>query len=215
MQCELEVNMYYVGIATAKGGVGKTTLAHSLCYGASLLQYPAHCAYTDDPVGKLNIVNRPYRYYDCTDIKRLAALAEKAEGKEGIVVIDGQANRPDFDTWIAKSVDIILVPVMRDQASVKFGIDMLKRHKNAYSVLSEFPGNKKEAEAYLKEIANYGYDEKRELFRMPKIAKLSTFISDDPNGVFVTPPSTISSSCRNFFLATREKLCALSFDPLE
>ena len=207
--------MYYVGIATAKGGVGKTTLAHSLCYGASLLQYPAHCAYTDDPLGKLNVVDRPYRYYDCTDISKLSSLAEKAEGKEGLFVVDGQANRPDFDAWIANSVDIILVPIMRDQASVKFGMDMLKKHKNAYSILSEFPGNPKEAEAYLKEITEYGYSDKRELFKMPKIAKLSAFISDDHNGAFSTPSTAISGACRNLFLATREKLCELSFDPLE
>jgi GTPase SAR1 family protein len=207
--------MYYVGIATAKGGVGKTTLAHSLCYGASLLQYPAHCAYTDDPIGKLNIVNRPYRYYDCTEISRLSALAEKATGKEGLIVVDGQANRHDFDAWVAKSVDIILVPIMRDQASVKFGMDMLKKHKNAYSILSGFPGNIKEAEAFLREISEYGYSNERELFKMPKIAKLSTFISDDPKGIFITPPSNISSACKNLFLATREKLCELSFAPLE
>jgi hypothetical protein len=207
--------MYYVGIATAKGGVGKTTLAHSLCYGASLLKYPAHCAYTDDPIGKLNITNRPYRYYDCTDITRLSALAEKAEGKEGLIVVDGQANRPDFDAWIAKSVDIILVPIMRDQASVKFGMDMLKKHDNAYSVLSEFPGHKNEAAAYLKEIAAYGYKDNCELFRMPRIAKINSFISDDQDGVFATPTSNIASACKSLFLATREKLCELAFDPLE
>jgi hypothetical protein len=42
--------------------------------------------------------------------------------EDGLCIIDSDGNRPDFDRWIADSVDLVLIPVTPDPEGVVLGL---------------------------------------------------------------------------------------------
>ena len=65
--------------------------------------------HTDDLI-PLTVQGRPYMYYDARKPEALQTLISAALNEDGLCVIDSGGNRPEFDTWIAESVDLVLVP---------------------------------------------------------------------------------------------------------
>jgi len=100
-----------IAIVAAKGGVGKTTISHLFCIGSGLNNKPSYLASTDNqrmmPTG-----NRPYKIVDCRDGDKTNNFVNvsKNTSNEHSFVLDGAANRPDFDLLAAKWGDIVIVP---------------------------------------------------------------------------------------------------------
>lgn len=110
-----------VAIVSSKGGTGKTTLAHLLALGAAWRDEPSYLMHTDkrDPI---TVQGRPYLYYDARTPEKLTTLVEAAINQDGLCIIDGGGNRPKFDNWIAKSVDLVLIPVTPDQEATQLAM---------------------------------------------------------------------------------------------
>ena len=119
-----------VAITASKGGVGKTSLAHALALGAAWHQVPSYFMHTDNrPPIKVN--GRPYAYYDAREPKILTTLIEAAMNNDGLCIIDSGGNRPEFDQWIAKSVDLVIIPITPDPEAVTEGLEHMRRLEEA------------------------------------------------------------------------------------
>lgn len=100
-----------IAIVAAKGGVGKTTISHLFCIGAGLHRKPAYLAATDNQT-QMPESNRPYKIIDARTsegLKHFVQVSDKAP-EEHSFVIDGAANRPEFDLLAARWADIVIVP---------------------------------------------------------------------------------------------------------
>lgn len=110
-----------VAIVQEKGGVGKSTLCHLLALGAAWNKVPAYLIHTDNrkPV---EVNGRPYGYYDGRNPTRLIQLVDSVIEEEGLCIIDGGGNRPDFDRWIASCVNLVIIPITPDIEAVNIGL---------------------------------------------------------------------------------------------
>jgi len=115
-----------VALASSKGGTGKTSLSHLLALGAAWNNIPSYLMHTDNRE-PIRVQGRPYLYYDARTPETLAALVESAVNQDGLCIIDGGGNRPDFDNWIAGAVDMVLIPVSPDQESTALAISDRER----------------------------------------------------------------------------------------
>ncbi len=75
----------------------------------------------------IEVNGRPYAYYDARSPKTLTSLIEAAMNNDGLCIIDSGGNRPEFDQWIADSVDLVIIPVTPDPEAVSEGLEHMKR----------------------------------------------------------------------------------------
>jgi chromosome partitioning protein len=131
-----------ISIIGAKGGTGKTTLSHMLCYGLGLLGERAVCVMTDigrepPPAGSL-----PYVFAD----GRSAAAREKIVATlrsrpDWYGVIDGGANSLETDVAICQASDLVLLPFRDSQEDLRVACRDLERLPNALALPSQWPTN--------------------------------------------------------------------------
>lgn len=115
-----------VAILSDKGGTGKSTICHLLALGAAWRGVPSYLFHTDQRE-PMKVDGRPYAYIDGRDLERLTTVMTSLINNNGLCVIDGAGNRPDFDTWISEAVDFVLIPVTPDEESVSLGIATMER----------------------------------------------------------------------------------------
>ena len=134
--------MRTIAILGSKGGTGKTSLSHGLAYGACLHKQPAVMVHTDQRAPIKSV--RPYECVDASEnFSRVIAAVKARENREGLLVIDGAGNRPHQDTWITRSVDLVLVPVTNSPEDVRCALADLTRlaDPRVYLVLNRWPSN--------------------------------------------------------------------------
>lgn len=116
--------MKRVAVLSNKGGVGKSTLCHLLAVGCVWRGVPAYLFHTDhrEP---MKVDGRPYEYIDGRDEGVLSTVVNSLSTSSGFAIIDGGGNRPEFNEWISKFVDLVLIPVTADEEAINLGRDMM------------------------------------------------------------------------------------------
>lgn len=132
-----------ISIIGAKGGTGKTTLTHMLCYGLGLIGERAVCVMTDmgrepPPSGSL-----PYVFADGRDAAAREKIIATLRGREGwIGVFDGGANSLATDDMLYRVSDLVLVPFRDSQEDLRVAIRDLERLPKALALPSQWPTNR-------------------------------------------------------------------------
>ena len=200
-----------VAFAGKKGGTGKTALAHALALGAAWQGAPAYFMHTDDRE-PLRVNGRPYAYYDARDPKTLETLSNTALNNDGLFIIDSGGNRPEFDQWITKAMDLVIIPFMPDPEVVKTNLDHMKRleeegARNVRALINAYPSNRNERDYVAQFLADIptdkiiGYVAKTEAIRTLRM-------DDDPN--FKTPVTRVNNLSRGLYFTVMEALNAVA-----
>jgi CO dehydrogenase nickel-insertion accessory protein CooC1 len=132
-----------VAVLGSKGGTGKSSLSHCLAYGACLAGLDAVMVHTDQrPLVK---GRRPYACIDASaNYAQVPALIRERQERSGMIVIDGAGNRPHVDLWVARTVDLVLIPVTNSEEDVRCALHDLARLANpkVHVVVNRWPANR-------------------------------------------------------------------------
>ncbi len=193
-----------------KGGVGKTSLAHALALGAAWKGVPGYLMHTDNRE-PLKVNGRPYAYYDARDPKDLETLIKTALNNDGLFIVDGGGNRPEFDKWIAASMDLVLVPFIPDEEAINTNLAHMKRLEragaNVWAIVNAYPGSRFERQYVDRELLK-DLPQDRILARVPEVKAVRTLrASDKP--VFKTPPTRVNDLSRKLYLTVNQALLAI------
>ncbi|WFE92659.1 hypothetical protein K1718_27420 (plasmid) [Roseibium porphyridii] len=195
-----------IAIAGAKGGVGKTSLAHALALGAAWKQIPAYLMHTDDRE-PIKVNGRPYAYYDARKPETLEALINAALNNDGLCIIDSGGNRPDFDKWIAKSMDLVIVPFIPDQEAVETNLAHMKKLEeaggNVRALINAYPSNRFEREHIAQYLAPIPED--KILGYVDECKAIRTLRTNDAPS-FKTPVSKVNNLARKLYFTVKEEL---------
>lgn len=132
----------------AKGGTGKTTLSHMLCYGLTLLGRRAACVMTDELRDPLSPEGRGYVVADARSAKAREKMMEKLRALPGWVgVLDGGANRTDTDQALYQLSNLVLLPFRDSAEDLRSLIQDLERYPRAWALPSQWPTNHWQQEA--------------------------------------------------------------------
>jgi len=184
--------MNTVAILGSKGGTGKTSLSHCLAYGAYLHNQDAVMVHTDQrPPIK---AKRPYEYVDASiNYSQVSTLLKSSEARGGLMVIDGAGNRPHLDIWLARTVDLVLVPVTNSPEDVRCALADLTRMADprVYAVINKWPSNalvRMVMQRYLEPLPD-----SRIAGRLPEVGAARSFLEDRE---WQTPPTRVTNLAR-------------------
>ena len=190
-----------VAIAGAKGGTGKTGLSHLLALGAAWNNIPSYLMHTDDrePIA---VQGRPYLYYDARTPETLSTLVGAAINQDGLCIIDGGGNRPEFDNWIAQAVDLVLIPVSPDQDSTRLAIIDRKRMIDAGANDCRFILNNVSTNAKARAFDQTAfYDQLNPEHIAGEVKAMSAIkrLGMPDTQPFATPPTNLNNLARKFY----------------
>lgn len=200
--------MKAVAVVGKRGGSGKTSVSHLLALGAAWKMIPAYFMHTDDrePIG---VQGRPYAYYDARSPETLSTLMGAAINKDGLFVIDGGGNRPDFDKWISDCVDLALIPVSPDPEDVREALQHYERLIKAGAVnvkylINKYPSSKVER-AYVDKEFLTAIPKKEIIGYLPMVSAVRTLRVSDVQE-FRTPPSRVNKVARQTYEIVSKEL---------
>ncbi|MDP5238289.1 ParA family protein [Uliginosibacterium sp. 31-16] len=178
-----------------KGGSGKTTLSHMLCYGLGLLGRNAACVMTDicrqpPPHGAL-----PYVFADGrTEQARAKIISALRARNDWIGVIDGGANRMETDSALYAESDLVLLPFRDSQEDLRVVCSDLARLPRAYALPSQWPTNPWQYKASLRLLESIPEEFRgRILAPVFSISSSKLLLQTQPAGEFPTP---LNNTCR-------------------
>lgn len=184
-----------VSILGAKGGTGKTTVSHMLCYGLGLIGERAVCVMTDDcreppPAGAL-----PYVFADGRQEAARQKIIATLRGREGwIGVIDGGANRVDVDSMLYQASDLVLLPFRDSQEDLRVVLRDLARLPRALALPSQWPTNPWQYKSALKLLESIPAEfQHRVLTPVFAISSSKLLLQMPPPESFPTP---VNNACR-------------------
>lgn len=186
--------MKTVAILGSKGGIGKTSLAHCLAYGASLHGEAAAMVHTDQrrPVRG----ERPYRMIDASgNYARVAELVREGEGRPGLLVVDGAGNRPHVDLWITRIADLVLVPVTNSSEDVRCALEDLARLNDSRVrvLVNRWPANVLVRAVMARYVERL--PKRRVVGYLNDVGAVRLFLDD---GTWRTPPTRVNNLARWF-----------------
>ena len=197
-----------VAIVQEKGGVGKTTLCHLLALGATHYKQQTFLMHTDNRQ-PIKVIDRPYRYFDGRQPRELASIIKGLIQTDGLCVIDSGGNRPEFDQWIANSVDLVIIPIVPDEEAVFLGLAYMKRlqangHNNIRFLLNNVSSNRHEKTRDQKQY----FDLIPIDLIMGKVGKVAAVkqLRDSDKQPFKLPPSKVNSLSRKLYKLVRSEL---------
>ncbi len=189
-----------VAVIASKGGVGKSTLCHLLALGCAWRDVPAYMFHTDDRE-PMTVVKRQYAFIDARDLKRLKTVADSLINSNGFCVFDGGGNRPEFDEWISKFVDLVLIPVMADEDAVKQAKKTMARLEaigitHARYLLNMTSSNRN---SRLYDFENFfsQLDSKKIAGEVKRVEAVKRLTKSDPKEGFKTPPTNVNNLSRS------------------
>lgn len=194
--------MKTVAILGSKGGTGKSSLSHCLAYGAHLMGLDSVLVHTDQrpPVKG----ERPYRYLDASgNYAQVSGLIRDHQARDGLMVIDGAGNRQHVDLWVARSADLVLVPVTNNAEDVRCAMYDLTRLANpkAHIVINRWPANR-----MVRLVMQRYVDKLPEsllLGKMPEVGALRHFLDDAD---LHTPPTKVGNAARHLYRLVQGKM---------
>jgi cellulose biosynthesis protein BcsQ len=197
-----------IAIISKKGGVGKTSLCHLLALGSAWNNIPSYLFHTDDRK-PMEIDGRPYAYIDGRDLNRLSTVAESLMTSDGLCIIDGGGNRPEFDKWISEFVDIVLIPVTADTESIDLGIETMESLKeegidHAYYLMNMTSSHQN---ARLFDFNNFysKLDEKKIIGGVKRVDAVKRLRISDTEP-FETPPTNVNNLSRALYNIVNDKM---------
>ncbi len=187
-----------IAVAGDRGGSGKTSVAHSLALGAAWNNVPAYLFHTDNRE-PIQTINRPYEYYDAREHDVLIELVNSAMDNEGLCIIDGGGNRPEFDKWVAQSVDLTILPICPDPEDIEVGLAHRDRliqagASNVKFIINKYPGSKVEKK-YVDKNYLYKIPKKEIIGYLPIAGAVRQLRSSDEDS-FKRPPSKVNNFAR-------------------
>ena len=188
-----------IAIISPKGGVGKSTLCHLLAIGSAWRNIPSYVFHTDDRE-PMKVDGRPYAYIDGRDVERLSTVMGSLVNNDGLCIIDGGGNRPEFDKWIAEAVDLVLIPVIADEEAVKLAIETMKKLeregvKHARYILNMVSSNKNERLYDFKEFFD-DLEQSKIAGQLNKVSTVKRLRISDEKSPFPTPPTNVNNLSR-------------------
>lgn len=190
-----------VAILSDKGGVGKSTLCHLLAIGAAWRDTPAYLFHTDQRE-PMKVDGRPYAYIDGRNLARLSTVMESLINNDGLCIIDGAGNRPDFDAWIAEAVDLVLIPVVADEEAVSLAIQTMGRLEQqdtkARYILNMTSSNR-HSQLYDTEHFFSKLDSAKIAGEIKTVSAVKRLRISDESSPFPTPPSNVNNLARAFY----------------
>jgi hypothetical protein len=190
-----------------KGGTGKTTCAHTLAAGLSLLQQRAVMVTVDlRPVRGAE--GRPYGILDGREESRLVALLERELASDEWLIFDLGATRTGAkDTALADFVDLFICPVSPDLEALEIGVDYLNQHPSVVALPSIWPTNARAAQvdSYILDTLNQHHPS-RVLAPMVQAHATKMFLENQwiPEA-FTTP---LRNTCRALARQVTERIAA-------
>jgi cellulose biosynthesis protein BcsQ len=164
--------------------------------------------HTDDR-SPIAVNGRPYAYYDARDPNTLSTLMGAVVNEDGLCIIDSGGNRPDFDRWIADSVDLVLIPVTPDPEAVDLGLEHMARlanygPNNIRFVLNTVSSNRNEK---TRDSAEYFNLLPSELIigDIGRVAAVKRLRETDKTP-FTTPPTNVNNLSRKFYNIVSDEL---------
>lgn len=184
-----------ISIIGSKGGSGKTTLSHMLCYGLGLLDKRAACVMTDSgrtppPHGTL-----PYVFADGRSEAARSKIISALQAREDwFGIIDGGANRIEVDSMLYAASDLVLLPFRDSQEDLRVVCSDLERLPRAYALPSQWPTNpwQYKASQRLLESMPQAFQQ-RILAPVFSISASKLLLQTDPAGTLPTP---LNNACR-------------------
>ena len=188
--------MNSVAFMGIKGGNGSTTSAHLCCLGAAWSNRPSYFLHTDMREPAQVDSKRPYKYLDAREVNYLTETFNKLTEASGdhLVVVDSGGNRPKFDEWIAKAVDLVIIPTDLDPESVKLAVQHAENLKD-----------KSEVKILVRGALKLGKHD-QEIFeripselllgKVPVVKAISGLKGDDDNG-WSTPETKVNNLARS------------------
>ncbi len=138
-------------IIGTKGGTGKTTLSHMLCYGLSLLGRRSACIMTDEFRDPLDPAGRNYVVADARSPKAREKMLDTLRKLPGWVgVLDGGANRTDTDQSLYQYSSLVLLPFRDSAEDLRAVCQDLERYPRAWALPSQWPTNAWQQDASLR-----------------------------------------------------------------
>lgn len=198
-----------IALVTEKGGAGKTSLGHLIALGCAWRNTPAYFMHTDSRK-PLQVKDRPYGYLDARDPDNFVNLMQSMVTSDGLCIIDGAGNRPEFDTWISEYVDLVIIPVTADQEAVDLAIESMQRIENsglsnARYLLNSVSTNKfARQRAYDEFFSQLDHD--KIMGQIKRVEGISRLKQPDNKGSFPTPPSNINNLARYAFNVIMDEL---------
>lgn len=201
--------MKLVAILGSKGGTGKTTLAHTLSYGATLAGHPTTLVHTDQrpPVKG----GRPYEYVDCSrNYAQITKLIKDRADQDGFLIIDGAGNRPHLDIWLTGSMDLVLVPVTNSAEDVRCALQDLARFDDprVRVVVNRWPANRlvrMVMQRYVNELPD-----SRIAGLLPEVGGVRVFLEDRD---WETPGTKVNNQARRMFRLVEQNLDTVAAMP--
>lgn len=176
--------MYLIVVYSEKGGVGKTSLSHSIAFGAGVVEGPDFgviFGHTDrrEPVMD---TTRPYEMIDMRDPQEGYNVLQRAVSseEEGLFLIDTGANLRDYSKILLEAADLILVPLVDDFDSVRMAVEAGGYHpeKTAFIVNRAPSKYASEYKDFEKEVMSELED--KPILLYPQIRAIKSFIKPEP-----------------------------------
>lgn len=185
-----------ISIIGSKGGSGKTTLSHMLCYGFSLIGQRAAYVMTD--VGRQPPQQGvlPYVFADGrSDATREQIISALRSRKGWLGVIDGGANRIETDSALYEESDLVLLPFRDSHEDLRVVCADLERLPRAYALPSQWPTNPWQYKASLRIIEAIPKEfQGRVLAPVFSISSSKLLLQSEPAENLPTP---LNNACRS------------------
>lgn len=196
-----------IAITGRKGGIGKTSIAHLLALGAAWQGIPAYLMHTDNRA-PLKVNGRPYMYYDARKPETLETLIGAALNNDGFCIIDSGGNRSEFDKWIARTVDLVVIPVTPDPEDVQEALAHMAAleesgAENVRFIVNKYPAHKNERLFVARYFAQL--PENKIISRLAEIKAIRLLRESDVQE-FQTPPSKVNNLARQLFFDVKVAL---------
>jgi len=140
---------------------------------------------------------RPYEYVDASaNYSHVSSLLRANEERDGLMVIDGAGNRPHLDIWLARTVDLVLIPVTNSPEDVRCALADLTRiaDPRVYVIINRWPAN-----ALVRAVMQRYIDHipvSRVAGRLPEVGAVRTLQEDN---VWQTPSTKVNNLARRFY----------------
>lgn len=178
-----------------KGGTGKTTIAHMLCQGFGLLGQKSVYVLTDISRQPLSKAGRRYATLDARETNVLTKVEEKLHRMpEWLGVIDGGGNRPETDEVLHRMANLVILPFRDSHEDLRTVLTDLDKFPNAVGLPSQWPTNKWQQDAALKNIEHL-LDPHRHRLLKPLYAQSATklLLQEPPPDSL---PTSVNNACR-------------------
>ncbi len=168
-----------------------------------------HLQQRRDNRNPLEVNNRPYMYYNARDLDTLTRIISVAFNTDGLCIIDSGGNRPEFDKWLADSVDLALIPVTPDPEAIELAkehMQFLESHgaKNVRFILNMVSSNRFERLSDHDEYFS-SLPEDKIIGQVSKVAAIKRLRTSDRHP-FITPPTKVNNLARNLYFTVKDAL---------